>query len=155
MKRKGILEIFCFMLFFLFTYTSLSKIFDYPKYVSDLNRQTALAPIAGFLSVTIPAVELVIAGLLMFRGGRKSGLIGAVVLMFLFTAYVGYVMVFESKWPCSCGGLVRFLTWRQHLVFNLFFLGVAIWGLRLERLLAGEGGHDSNIEGRLFSKPKL
>jgi putative oxidoreductase len=35
--------------------------------------------------------------------------------------------------PCSCGGVIRKLTWPQHLVLNLFYVALSVLGLILQR----------------------
>ncbi|MEB2778721.1 hypothetical protein SYJ56_25660, partial [Algoriphagus sp. D3-2-R+10] len=54
----------------------------------------------------------------------------SVVLMILFTGYVTLVWLgFTERVPCSCGGVLSSLGWGEHLVFNLVFLGIAVWGV--------------------------
>ncbi|WP_372490023.1 MauE/DoxX family redox-associated membrane protein [Chitinophaga sedimenti] len=104
MKRKNILEVCCFLIFFLFIYVALNKIIYYETFVEDLGRQPILEPRKYFLSILIPASEILFAILIISERGRRVGLIGAVVLMSFFTLYVIYVMSFNSYWPCACGG---------------------------------------------------
>jgi hypothetical protein len=55
------------------------------------------------------------------------GLYASLVLMLAFTIYTAAVLLHAFKYvPCSCGGVIRKLTWPQHLVFNLFFVGISV-----------------------------
>jgi putative oxidoreductase len=51
--------------------------------------------------------------------------------MLLFTFYILYMLLFEKHLPCSCGGVLKEMTWKQHLVFNLFFTAIAFTGLKI------------------------
>jgi putative oxidoreductase len=54
--------------------------------------------------------------------------------MLLFTVYTFLVLInVFGRRPCACGGVIENLTWGQHLVFNLFFVGVAIAGILLKK----------------------
>jgi putative oxidoreductase len=82
---------------------------------------------SSVLVYLLPAVELFIAGMLLFERSRYMGLWASAILMGLFTVYTCLVLckVFY-KVPCSCGGVIRNLTWGWHLVFNIFFVFVSI-----------------------------
>jgi hypothetical protein len=55
-------------------------------------------------------------------------------LMSLFTIYTILVLShFYDYVPCSCGGVIRRLTWPQHLFFNLFFVALSTLGIILQR----------------------
>lgn len=133
MKRGLSIDLICFAIILLFVYAALSKLFQYNTYVFDLGRQPLLVPYAKILAPSIPIAELLIAALLLVPGIRLWGLLGAVILMLLFTGYVS-VVVFGSNGhdlPCTCGGLIRELSWRQHFFFNILFTAIAASGLRL------------------------
>jgi putative oxidoreductase len=134
MKRKTILEIIAFAFFFLFVYTSLSKWYTFDFYIEDLHRSPLLGPFAGPISILIPGSELIVAALLLPDKTRKFGLIGSLVLMTLFTVYVAYVLLLTTERPCTCGGIIRKLTWHQHMVFNIVFLLLAITGILLHSM---------------------
>jgi hypothetical protein len=53
--------------------------------------------------------------------------------MILFTAYSGAILLNMFAYvPCSCGGVIRKLTWPQHLAFNLFFVAISAIGIILQ-----------------------
>jgi hypothetical protein len=79
----------------------------------------------------VPALELLVACLLVVPGTRKWGLYGSFALMAGFTLYVGYLLAFADDLPCSCGGVIQQMTWGQHLLFNIFFTVIAWTGIRL------------------------
>jgi putative oxidoreductase len=55
-------------------------------------------------------------------------------LMSAFTIYTVAILFHAFRYiPCSCGGVIRKLTWPQHLFFNLFFVGISILGIILKK----------------------
>lgn len=52
------------------------------------------------------------------------------LLMTAFTIYIVLIISgYFPKVPCTCGGVIRALGWKAHLVFNLIFLSAAILAL--------------------------
>jgi hypothetical protein len=139
MKKENVIELIGFLLVLLFTYTSVNKFWDMGHFIKDMNNQPFPHWMSGILVWVVPFSELAIATLLVIPKTRFIGLISSTILMGLFTLYTGLVLahVFE-KIPCSCGGVIRKLSWRQHLVFNTFFLGIAVAGWLLTKRLQGE-----------------
>jgi hypothetical protein len=64
---------------------------------------------------------------------RKLGLYISLGLMMAFTGYISYMMIFIPDLPCSCGGVISKMTWGQHLIFNVFFMLLALTGILLNR----------------------
>lgn len=133
MKKQIVIEIITFSFFFLFVYTSLSKLYQYDFYYNDLLRSPLLSPVAYPISILIPGAELIVAVLLLVDRTRKYGFIGSLILMTLFTLYVSYVLTLTTERPCTCGGIIRQLSWRNHLIFNLIFLALSLAGFILEK----------------------
>ncbi|MGN6801262.1 MAG: MauE/DoxX family redox-associated membrane protein [Ginsengibacter sp.] len=44
----------------------------------------------------------------------------------MFTTYLLYMILTKSTLPCSCGGAIQKLSWRQHIFFNTFFILISI-----------------------------
>ncbi|ETZ24167.1 hypothetical protein N824_16640 [Pedobacter sp. V48] len=93
-----------------------------------------LTDFAGILGWLVPAVEIVIALLLMFPKTTSLGLFAALGLMTLFTAYIIAILNFSENIPCSCGGVLEHMSWQQHLVFNLVFVFLSIAGILLHSI---------------------
>jgi hypothetical protein len=81
----------------------------------------------------LPSVEILISLLLILPQTRRIGLWCSFVLMLTFTGYVGYMLAFTPHLPCSCGGVLRQMTWKQHLVFNTFYSIIALLGIWLHQ----------------------
>jgi uncharacterized membrane protein YphA (DoxX/SURF4 family) len=132
MKKSIVLEIICFLLILLFVYTAVSKFINFDNFRNFVVTQTPLSrPIAGFMAIAIPATELIASCLLLIPRFRKTGLYTSFVLMAVFTGYVVYALYFSPKVPCACGGIIRQMSWREHLLFNSVFTIAAFIAIRL------------------------
>ena len=133
MKRNLIIEFIGSLLILLFVYTAISKLLDYTAFKSVLSKSPLIGENAGIVALALPITEVLVAVLLFVPRTRVWGLYGSVALMSVFTLYLAYMINFTPKLPCSCGGVLKQMTWNQHLVFNLFFLALSLTGLVLER----------------------
>lgn len=127
MKRKQFFTEFISALFILlFVYTGVSKLDTMESFRDVLHSNAVIRPVAGIVSYVIPVSELVVAVLLIFPVTRKYGLFAALVLMCLFTVYIGWMLWFAARLPCQCGGIIEQMTWKEHFVFNLVLTGLLI-----------------------------
>lgn len=125
----------------LFFYTALAKLLTPEKFFVSLHKSQLVKPFALFLTYAVPIVELLICVLLLIHEKRigakkiptrKIGLIAGGTLMLLFTVYIGLMfLLYGNALPCSCGGVMKELSWTAHIYFNLAFVGLAIWALLL------------------------
>jgi len=126
----GVLSSF---LIVLFVYTSLNKIIDHNLFKTVLQSAPLLHNVAGVIAGILPVIELVIALLLFIPVTRLKGFCLSFFLLLLFTVYLVYMVVTTPNLPCNCGGVLKNLTWRQHIFFNLFFMLVSLAGIFLHR----------------------
>ncbi|GGC53042.1 MauE/DoxX family redox-associated membrane protein [Belliella aquatica] len=121
------------ILAFVFIYTAVSKVYDWEGTWDSLYNQVFPIWFADILFFALPVLEIGIAGLLVSSKWEKMGLWLSGILMVLFTGYVGLIYIgFFDRVPCSCGGVISSFSWGQHLLFNLFLLGVVGVGLKLK-----------------------
>ncbi|MDO6432276.1 hypothetical protein Q4E93_16865 [Flavitalea sp. BT771] len=133
-RRQVTLEAIAALLILLFLYAGISKFLEFDRFIGEMNNQPFPNSWTPFLVWTIPSLEIVIALTLMFERTRLPGLIASLILMTLFTLYTGSVLLhFFAYVPCSCGGVIRKLSWPQHMVFNLFFVALSVLGIILQR----------------------
>jgi hypothetical protein len=67
--------------------------------------------------------------------------------MTLFTAYIIAMFIVAPEMPCSCGGIIQQLSWKQHIVFNCIFIGLnglAIYLQKKEKKEFGKGWNHLN-----------
>ncbi|HMK25597.1 MAG TPA: MauE/DoxX family redox-associated membrane protein [Chitinophagaceae bacterium] len=133
MKRSLIIEIIGSLLILLFAYTAISKLLDYTAFKYTLSKSPLMDGMSGLVALALPITEGLVAVLLFIPRTRIWGFYSSVALMSVFTLYLAYMINFAPKLPCSCGGVLKQMTWNQHLVFNIFFLAIAVTGLVLER----------------------
>lgn len=135
MSRKWTFESITMLLFILFTYAAGSKLADYKLFIFQMNAQPFDDKYTPLLVAGLLAVEFAIAACLIFGRTQRVGLWASLILMLIFTVYIILIKLqyFDSI-PCSCGGVIEHLSWTQHLFFNLFFIGISITGLVLNKL---------------------
>lgn len=125
-KDNWFINLSSFLLVLLFAYTGFNKLITQKEFSQQLLQNPYLHPIAIPLSFALPIAEIIIAICLVSRYSWMVGIWSAAILMTLFSAYVGF-MLFQHKAPlhCTCGGIISAMTWRQHLLFNIFFSTIA------------------------------
>lgn len=133
--RRIITEVISLLFILLFVYAGFSKLIDGHKFYDNLNNSPlfGVKHVAGILSWAIPVFEIGVAILLAYQKTRLKGLYGALALMVIFTAYVAGILFISPYTPCSCGGVITLLTWNQHFVFNIVWIGLAITAIVLLR----------------------
>ncbi|MBE9599837.1 MauE/DoxX family redox-associated membrane protein [Pedobacter sp. MC2016-24] len=134
MKTKGRLNEFitfipAVLLLMLWGYAAVSKIAEYNKFV--LQMQLAPVPLmklAGpVLGWLVPAVELLLVLLLLKDKFRIVGLWSSFFLLLVFEIYITVMLSSGLHLPCTCGGLISKLQWKEHLIFNAIFMLVALF----------------------------
>ena len=133
-KRQVLLECISALLILLFLYASVSKFLDFKTFFKEMNNQPLPNSWTPFLVWFIPCSEIFLSLALIFERTRLLGLYGSLVLMGLFTIYAILILSHVFPYvPCSCGGVIKRLTWRQHLVLNLFFVTLSVIGVIAQR----------------------
>ncbi len=133
MKKELLTDIIVTLIIMMFLYASFSKYFDFASFRRAMHNQPFPYWLNTLLIIIIPPVEIIISFLLFREKTRKKGLWATVILMSLFTFYIGAILLnFFPSAPCSCGGIIRLLSWQQHLFFNLFFITIAGIGLFIQ-----------------------
>lgn len=117
----------------LFLYTALSKLSEIALFRLVLRSSPLISGYANLVSILIPASEILVSLLLFIPGTRRWGLYASFLLMLIFTLYLVYMISFTTALPCSCGGVISQLSWKQHLVFNVAFTLLSFAGIRLNR----------------------
>lgn len=130
--RNTIIEIISISLIILWSYAAFSKFADLDKSHSEMLNQVFPIWMADVLYWLIPTIEVGLCVLLVFTKTKLAGLYGSLILMSSFTLYIAIVMtgVF-GRVPCSCGGIFRNMSYGTHLLFNLFFVALALLGIWL------------------------
>ena len=126
-----IVETISLLFVVLFIYAATSKLWDFGQFKVQLGQSPVLTAYADGLAWMVPGVEYLLALLLLFNGTRLAAFYSSLALMVMFTTYILLVLNFSDYIPCSCGGVLEDLGWTEHIVFNLFFVALAIIGIIL------------------------
>lgn len=133
MKKENILKTIYGLIAALFFYAALNKLMDYDKSVGEMRNQIFSAAIGNILTWLIPTIEIILTFLLIFSNTKKIALWGSLLLLSAFTLYIVIVMTgIFGRIPCSCGGILKNMSYGTHLMFNLFFVSLALLGLAIE-----------------------
>jgi uncharacterized membrane protein YphA (DoxX/SURF4 family) len=131
MLRKASLETICLLFILLFVYTAVSKFLDYENFRAVIGQSPLITRFAPVLAIVVPVAEIVIALLLVIPAYRRAGLYASFAMMVLFTVYIIVLVTLSERIPCSCGGVISRMTWKQHLYFNIVFVLLALTGMWL------------------------
>jgi hypothetical protein len=131
LKHIIITDLISGLLLLLFLYTSLSKLADYETFKNVLLASPLLSPLAGIIAWVLPFAEIVIVVLLFIPDFRLKGIYASFITILFFTLYLIYMITFTPHLPCNCGGVLKLLTWPQHIFFNLFFILLSLTGILL------------------------
>ena len=126
-KLSGTLSI---LLILVWTYTGLDKLLRWEASRKAFHNQTFPAELAEVLAYAVPITELLIALLLLFSVSRWWGYLSSILLLTVFTTYLGLIWVGAfPRVPCNCAGILESMGWEAHLWMNLGLIGLAVWGL--------------------------
>lgn len=146
-KNKFIIAV-CYAFVFLFVYAAISKGLDFQQFSLQLQQSPILTNYSLIISWSIPSIEIIVAFLLVTYQFRLLGLYLSFSLMLVFSTYIILILNSSDHIPCSCGGILEKMSWSQHLIFNLFFVGlalIAILFLQKKKLTL-----KSNLKTKLF-----
>ncbi|TRX32987.1 hypothetical protein FNW52_16150 [Flavobacterium sp. ZT3R18] len=132
-NNRIILNSICQLYILLFVYAAVSKLLDFENFQVQLGQSPLLSAFASWVAWLVPTIELILASLLLFPKWRTIALFAAFSLMIMFTTYIFIILNYSSFVPCSCGGILEKMGWTEHLIFNVFFIVLAILGLLLEK----------------------
>ena len=144
MSRNSIAETLTAIFVFLFLYTGLSKYIDFINFKSTLGESPLIGKAAGFVATVLPGIEILIAIMMILPRVRVYGLYLFLSLMCVFTCYLVYMISFTPNLPCTCGGVIGQLSWKQHVFFNIGFIALSVIAISLQRKLLKGPGSDAD-----------
>lgn len=131
-NKKILVDIISYAFFILFLYAATSKLFDYEESKLQMSKSPIITDFAFILVWLLPAIEIIIAIMLVITRTMMLALYASLGLISLFTAYIVAILYFTDNIPCSCGGVLEKMSWDQHLIFNIVFMGLAITAILLQ-----------------------
>jgi methylamine utilization protein MauE len=127
-NKNKISEIISVLFIFIFVYTGISKLTTIIAFRNTI-LLTSAKDYASLIAYAIPIAELITACLLFIHKTRNTGFIVSLVLMIVFTSHIGIMLLTAKDLPCTCGGVISKLSWKQHLWFNLFLISMLLWAI--------------------------
>jgi len=133
--KRTIVDIISLLYIVLFFYTGVNKLRNNDTFSEQVSKNTYLNDYHTVIAIAIPSMEVLISAALIAaffthaKWPRKWGLYAGTALMAIFTIYVKF-MLKSGHLPCTCGGIIEAMSWKQHFYFNTSFtlLGIlAIW----------------------------
>lgn len=132
MKKGLIAHVSIALIFMMLLYASFSKYFDFAGFQRAMHNQPFPSWFSDVLVIVLPPMEIIAAILLAVDKTRITGLKVSIGLMTAFTLYIVAILLhLYPMVPCTCGGIIRLMSWPQHLLFNLFFIAIAIIALKI------------------------
>ena len=132
MKKEFIADFMVGLIFMMLLYASFSKYFDFSAFQRAMHNQPFPSWFSDVLVIVLPPMEIIVAILLAADKARITGLKATIGLMTAFTLYIVAILVHLFPMvPCTCGGIIRLMSWPQHLLFNLFYIAIAIVALKI------------------------
>lgn len=131
MQKSTVIETIIILNIVLFLYTGIAKIQDFTLFKGQLAENPLLASSSKAIAILLPLIEFIIVVMLAIPRWRLKGLQITFGLMVLFTGYIALLLATSDHLPCSCGGIIEQLSWKQHLLFNGIFIGLDAFAIRL------------------------
>jgi uncharacterized membrane protein YphA (DoxX/SURF4 family) len=130
---RGLSTTITSILILVWAYTGLDKLVRFEGSRKAFHNQTFPSELAEVLTYITPVAELLLALLLLFSVSRWWGYLGSILLLSVFTTYVGLIWVGAfPRVPCNCAGLIDSMGWAAHFWMNLGLIGISVLGLKLE-----------------------
>jgi len=126
-----ITEIISILFILLFVYAAVSKLLDFQKFRVQVGQSPILTSLGNWIVIVVPTIEILISLCLMIPRLRLKAMYASLILMTIFTTYIIFILIFSPYVPCSCGGILDKMGWEEHLIFNLCFVLLAIFGVLL------------------------
>lgn len=115
----------CFFIL-LFVYAATSKLIDFENFQVQVAQSPLLSAFATPIAYGVVLGELMIASMLCFSKSRTLGLYLFIGFMTAFSVYIYLILHYSPFVPCSCGGILEAMGWREHLWFNVVVTGLGI-----------------------------
>jgi len=151
MKKALAIDIISGLLILLFLYTAISKFTDYNSFKTVIHKSPLIANFSGTIAWALPLTEIIIACLLFVPFTKLTGLYTSAAILTIFTLYLIYMLMYTPKLPCSCGGVLKNMSWKQHVFFNTGFILLSLTGILLKKQLdrSINNSHSPNIQATM------
>ncbi|MBB5436938.1 putative membrane protein YphA (DoxX/SURF4 family) [Pedobacter sp. AK017] len=146
--RNFTIELIAFSCALLFFYAAVDKLIGFELFKTQLGKSPLLLGMSAWLAWAVPAGELLICALLLFKPTRILGFYAFFFQMMAFAFYLIALLNFSFYVPCSCGLLISSLSWPWHVAFNIAFALLAAIGIQ-QKYSINNGSGNSRTPGRI------
>lgn len=129
MKKIHVVEIIAGIFILVFVFTGLDKFWHLKGFEAALSKSLLISKHSSVVAWAVPVAEITISVFLFIPKSRVTGFGLSFLMMLAFTLYISYMLVYEPNLPCSCGGVTRYMSWKQHLIFNVALVILALYGI--------------------------
>lgn len=113
----------------MFFHAAIDKLVVFREFQNEMSQSPLLPPkLIPTLAVVVPFSEIVIGWLVIFKTTRKIGFLLSFCTMLVFTFYLGILTTFVDNPPCACGGILEDTSYTVHIIFNIVFTMIALFG---------------------------
>jgi putative oxidoreductase len=126
-------DVIAYMLALLFLYTAANKIWKFQNFEWVLSTLPFIGSYSTLIAYSVPSAEIIISIFLLIPFSRGYGLTGSFLLMLAFTTYLLFMLMYAKDLPCNCGGVIAQLSWKQHILFNSFFLILSLIAIKFDQ----------------------
>ncbi len=127
---------------------TIDKILDFSAFQSGILNQPFPDLLGYILIYLLPVLEIATVATLVVSRFQKLGLTMSISLLTAFSTYIAIALL--GTWeqlPCGCGSVINGMNWMQHLILNLTFLILSVWGLYLWKKQRGSKVGDDTVAG--------
>jgi len=122
------IRIICAMLF---VFSGFEKIITHSQFERGLEKVNVIGSYAKIIGWAVPVLELLVALLIIVNKTSRFGLKLFVMLMLIFTVYIGIMLLLADRLPCHCNILIQQLSWSEHIIFNVAFIAIAFFAIHV------------------------
>lgn len=136
-KRNSIIIGIC-VLVILFTYVGITQIIFRDNVELNLLNSPLLSIPKTWITILswfIPVLELLTVALLLFPRSQLIGLYLTISILAIYICYNLGILYIAPYIPCSCGGMLKFLSWQQQLWITISCLIIAVLTLYLKKTI--------------------
>lgn len=129
-----IFDVISYLFVLLFVYTAVSKLMTIATFQKVLSHYPMLTRYTVFTSYAVPTIELLVAALFVHNKTKVIGMITTLILILIFLLYIVFMLhSLGTNLPCSCGGIISKLSWKDHIWFNAILIILAGFALRIRK----------------------
>lgn len=131
LRMEGILFLVYWLCILLFLYAAVDKLNNFQVFKIQLGKSPLLTRLSDLVAWSVPSAELVICWLIFNDKTRLVGLYGFFFMMILFTCYLFVLINYSYFIPCNCASILQGLSHQAHMIFNLLYACIAVYGMML------------------------